>query len=75
MPALRAEAPANVVRGAAEGGLVERARAVFEAAADGEIGADAALQLVGALGGIARIIEVEELAARLTRLEERISAR
>ena len=75
MPALRAEAPTNVVRGASQGGLVHRAQAVFEAAAEGQIGADAALQLIGALGGIARIIEVEELATRLTRLEERIGAR
>ena len=52
------------------GSLTERGRAVLDAAGRGEIGVSQASQLVGALAGLARVAEMDELLARIEALEE-----
>ena len=51
--------------------LAEQARAVVQAAADGEIAPSQAAQIVTALGGVAKIIETTELVKRIEALETR----
>jgi len=51
--------------------LAEQARAVVQAAADGEIAPGQAEQIVAALGGVAKIIETTELVERIEALENR----
>ena len=53
-----------------EGGtLTAKADAVFAAAAAGELAPGQAAQMIAALGTLAKIIEVDELATRITALE------
>ena len=54
-----------------EGNLAHQARAVVRAAAAGNIAPGQAAQLITALGGVAKIIEIDELADRVAALEER----
>ena len=55
-----------------EGGtLTAKAFAVLSAAAAGELAPGQAAQLIAALGTLAKISEVDELAARITSLEEK----
>lgn len=55
-----------------EGGtLTAKAFAVLSAAAVGELAPGQAAQLIAALGTLAKISEVDELAARITSLEEK----
>ncbi len=55
-----------------EGGtLADQARAVVQAAADGDLAPAQAAQIVTALGGVAKIIETTELVARIEALEAR----
>ena len=51
--------------------LAEQARAVVQAAADGEIAPSQAAQIVTALGGVTKIIETTELVKRIEALEAR----
>jgi len=51
--------------------LAQQARAVVQAAADGEIAPSQAAQIVTALGGVAKIIETTELVKRIEALETR----
>lgn len=51
-------------------GLAGVSRRLVDEAAAGRVPADVASQLVGALGQVARIIEVDELEERLAALEE-----
>ena len=53
--------------------LAQHARAVVQAAADGEIAPGQAAQIVAALGGVVKIIETTELVARIEALEARNS--
>ena len=55
--------------------LAEQARAVVQAAADGEIAPSQAAQIVTALGGVAKIIETTELVKRIEALETRNSSK
>ncbi len=50
-------------------GLADQGRAVISAAANGEIAPAQASALVAALGTLARVVEVEELVARVEQLE------
>ncbi|MCE9680869.1 DUF5681 domain-containing protein [Halomonas alkalisoli] len=69
-PTLKAQpAPISVSLEGAEG-LAGVSRRLVDAAASGEIPADVASQLVGALGQVARITEIDELERRLAKLEE-----
>lgn len=69
VPALKAEAAAVEVPGLAAGGLRERAQAVLDAAASGELAPDTAAGLVAAVGTLARVAEIDELEARISALE------
>ena len=53
------------------GTLAEQARAVVQAAADGELTPANAAQIVTSLGGVAKIIETTELLSRIEALEAR----
>ena len=52
-----------------EGRLTEQARHVLAAAAGGKLAPDQAATLIGALAGVARIAETDELRERIERLE------
>ena len=71
----RAIAPLRVVEQAVElqlpdgGTLTAKASAVLSAAAAGDLAPGQAAQLIAALGTLAKIHEVDELAARITALE------
>lgn len=68
-PAMKPQpAPIHVDLDGAEG-LAGVSRRLIDSAACGDIPADVASQLVGALGQVARIQEVDELAQRITALE------
>jgi hypothetical protein len=57
-----------------EGGtLAEQARAVVQAAAAGDLAPGQAVQIITALGGVAKIVEATELMARIEALEARSS--
>lgn len=53
-----------------EGSLGTQARAVVRAAAVGNIALGQAAQMITALGGVAKIIEIDELADRVAALEK-----
>ncbi len=70
VPALRPQAsPVELPALAAAGTLTERAGAILAAAGAGEIGPDVAAHLLAALGGVARIAEIDELMRRVAALE------
>lgn len=50
-------------------GLTDSGRAILKAVAGGELAPDTGAQLVAALGGLARITEIDELEQRLAALE------
>lgn len=54
-----------------DGTLADQARAVVQAAADGDLAPAQAAQIVTALGGVAKIIETTELVRRIEALEAR----
>jgi hypothetical protein len=57
------------------GTLTAKAAAVLSAAAAGELAPTQAAQLITALGTLAKITEIDELAARITSLEEKQNAK
>jgi len=70
MPPLRPSREPIVLEGVPERGTaVELAQALVVAAARGKLPTDAAADLIGAIAATSRIIEVEELARRITALE------
>ena len=56
-----------------DGTLTAKASAVLSAAAAGELAPGQAAQLIAALGTLAKISEVDELAARITTLEVKLA--
>lgn len=56
-----------------DGTLTAKASAVLSAAAAGELAPGQAAQLIAALGTLAKISEVDELAARITALEVKLA--
>lgn len=56
-----------------DGTLTTKASAVLSAAAAGELAPGQAAQLIAALGTLAKISEVDELAARITTLEVKLA--
>ena len=52
-----------------DGTLTDQGRAVLAAVAAGEVGPSAGAALLGAIGTLARIAEVDELETRITKLE------
>ena len=69
LPALRpVELPVELAMPAG-GTLAQQARAVVQAAADGDLAPGQAAQIVGALAGVGKIIETTELLSRIEALE------
>ena len=58
-----------------DGTLTAKATAVLSATAAGDLAPGQAAQLIAALGALAKISEVDELAARITKLEEKQHAK
>ena len=52
-----------------DGTLTEQGRAVLAAVAAGELGPSAGAALLGAIGTLARLTEIDEIEARLSKLE------
>ena len=71
IPPMRAVELAVELRLPHDGTLTAKATAVLSAAAAGEIAPTQAAQLISALGTLAKINEVDELAARITLLEHK----
>ena len=57
-----------------DGSLTEQGRAVLASVADGEIAASQGAALVAAIGTLARVVEIDELAARIEAREQRSNA-
>lgn len=53
----------------ADGSLTEQGRSVLKAVADGELAPSQGAALVSAIGALARVAEIDELAARIAALE------
>lgn len=70
LPALRPQELAQAVE-LTGGTLTQQARDVLSLLAGGELGPQQAAQLLGALSGLARVVEVDELAARVAQLENK----
>lgn len=70
-PALKSEALPVSVAGMDRGTLTERATAALDAAANGDLAPDVAASLVGAVGTLARVVEIDELERRVAALEQR----
>ena len=71
LPALRPVDMPTMLALPADGTLAKQARAVVQAAADGDLAPAQAAQIVTALGGVAKIIETTELMRRIDALEAR----
>ena len=69
LPALRPVDMPTALALPADGTLADQARAVVQAAADGDLAPSQAAQIVSALGGVAKIIETTELIKRIEALE------
>ena len=54
-----------------DGSLTEQGRAVLAAVAAGELAAGQGSTLIGAIASLARVAEIDELAARIAALEQR----
>lgn len=57
-----------------DGTLSDRADAVLAAIADGSLSPQQGTQLIGALAGVAKVIEVDNVVARITALEAKYAA-
>lgn len=53
-----------------DGSLTDQGRAVIAAVSDGQLSPASGAQLVTAIGTLARVAEIDELTARITKLEE-----
>jgi hypothetical protein len=71
LPALRPVDLPTVLALPSGGTLGDQARAVVQAAADGDLAPAQAAQIVTALGGVAKIVETTELIRRIEALEAR----
>jgi len=69
LPPVKAIEQAVMLQMPADGTLTAKAAAVLSAAAAGDIAPTQAAQLITALGSLAKITEIDELAARITALE------
>ena len=56
-------------------GITGQGRAIVQAVAEGTIAPGQGAQLLAGLGSLARIVEIDELDARLTKLEEKQNAK
>ncbi len=74
LPALRPVDMPTMLALPVGGTLADQARAVVQAAADGDLAPAQAAQIVTALGGVAKIVETTELVLRIEALEARSAA-
>lgn len=65
---LRAVEPAQALT-LPDGSLTDQGRAVLKAVAEGELAPGQGAALLGAIGALARVAEIDELAARIAALE------
>jgi hypothetical protein len=70
IPSLKPQAASVPIDGMTGGTLSQRATAAIDAAAAGELSPDIAAQLVQAVGTLAKVIEIDDLEKRLSRLEQ-----
>ena len=70
LPALKAVEPAQALT-LPDGSLTDQGRAVLASVASGELAPGQGAQLMTAIGTLARVAEVEELAARVAALESK----
>ena len=75
LPPVKAIEQAVELQLPADGTLTAKASAVLSAAAAGDLAPGQAAQLIAALGTLAKIHEVDELAARITALEDKHHAK
>lgn len=75
LPPVKAVALPETVPLPADGPLVARAEAVLRAMASGEASPEAATAALDALGAVAKLKAIDEMEARLRRLEEASNAR
>lgn len=54
-----------------DGSLTEQGRAVLRSVASGDLAPGQGAALLGAIGTLARVVEIDEIEARLTKLEQR----
>ena len=71
LPALRPVDMPTTLALPVDGTLADKALAVVQAAADGDLAPAQAAQIVTALGGVAKIVETTELMRRIEALEAR----
>ena len=69
LPALKAVEPAQALT-LPDGSLTDQGRAVLASVAAGELAPGQGAALLGAIGTLARVTEIDELAARVAALEE-----
>ena len=70
IPPVKAIDQAQVLNLPLSGTLTEQGRGVMAAIAAGEISPGQGAQLIAAIGSLARVAEMDEMAKRLTKLEE-----
>ena len=70
VPPVKAVEQAVILKLPKDGTLTEKAEAVLAAAADGTLAPTQAAQLLTALATLAKVSEIDELAARIAKLEE-----
>jgi hypothetical protein len=71
LPALRPVDMPTMLALPVGGTLADQARAVVQAAADGDLAPAQAAQIITALGGVAKIVETTELLRRIEVLEDK----
>jgi hypothetical protein len=70
IPAVKPVDTAHAIDLPTNGSLTDQGRAVITAVSEGQLSPANGAQLVTALGTLARVVEIDELAARITKLEE-----
>lgn len=72
---LKAEEPTTEIQLPASASLSDAARATIQAVAQGQVAPSQAASLIGALAAAARVVEVDELQARVLALEDAAGAK
>ena len=75
LPPVKATEQAVELELPADGTLTTTGRAVLSAVASGDLAPSQGAALLGAIGSLARVIEIDELDDRLTKLEEQQNAK
>lgn len=75
LPPVKAVEQAQALQLPDGGTLTAQGRAVLSAVAAGELAPGQGAQLLAAIGSLARVTEIDELEARLTKLEEKQNAK